>query len=414
MFCFFIFLFSSMFNSVIFVGSSTDLSPSVIAYYDRLSSRADESNDNSFNNGNSASDHSNKKSPRPPLPKLPPPTFRLKKHQRNFRCLSANVQRIISHSNTSFEMDHLKLNTDAPRPPERRLSPLKLPTTPPTSVGNVKFKHPLSKNMGILTQAGNDLIIDDSDGGYATPSEGNDSIDMGNNNNNNVFADNDKTPTNENAPIDLMTFEKDENSNNCDSMAMDNGKLLSAISENNNDEKLSNIEQCDDKRNSNVPSEESFKLTPTTLKNSWTYFHGMFTKPDNNSNSTTNRNSQFYVDDMTSNEIISNVVKNVDNNNAESKQQNENNGIDVTRLRPLSSVSISSTSSSSSSGSDEMSTNQNAFSYLASVESLADHSESENIRLRGNSTLTVAERACMEIIDTETTYVDDLGQVING
>ncbi|XP_055921635.1 uncharacterized protein LOC129952814 [Eupeodes corollae] len=77
--------------------------------------------------------------------------------------------------------------------------------------------------------------------------------------------------------------------------------------------------------------------------------------------------------------------------------------------RPLSSSSISSTSSSSSSGSEHI---KPATSYLASVESLADHSENEIENRHG--TYTVFERACMELVDTETNYVEDLGQVITG
>ncbi|KAG4067613.1 hypothetical protein HA402_005385 [Bradysia odoriphaga] len=84
---------------------------------------------------------------------------------------------------------------------------------------------------------------------------------------------------------------------------------------------------------------------------------------------------------------------------------------DIARLkhRPLSASSICSTSSSSSSGS-ENSASKIGVSYLASVESLADHSENELIS--GN--MTLCERACREIIDSEKTYVDDLGQVIKG
>lgn len=84
---------------------------------------------------------------------------------------------------------------------------------------------------------------------------------------------------------------------------------------------------------------------------------------------------------------------------------------DIARLkhRPLSASSICSTSSSSSSGSENLTSKINV-SYLASVESLADHSENE--LLSGN--MTLCERACREIIDSERTYVDDLGQVIKG
>lgn len=84
---------------------------------------------------------------------------------------------------------------------------------------------------------------------------------------------------------------------------------------------------------------------------------------------------------------------------------------DIARLkhRPLSASSICSTSSSSSSGSEHL-TGKLGISYLASVESLADHSESEQT----HSGLTLCERACMEIIDSEKSYVADLGQVIKG
>lgn len=73
--------------------------------------------------------------------------------------------------------------------------------------------------------------------------------------------------------------------------------------------------------------------------------------------------------------------------------------------RPLSSSSICSTSSTSSSGSDRLI----GKTYLASVESLADHSENEL-----SSGMTLGERACAEIIDSEKSYVNDLGQVIKG
>lgn len=80
--------------------------------------------------------------------------------------------------------------------------------------------------------------------------------------------------------------------------------------------------------------------------------------------------------------------------------------------RPLSATSITSTSSSSSSGSnDHLNNGKLNISYLASVESLADHSESE---LVNSSNLTVSERAALEMIDSEKSYVADLDQVIHG
>ncbi|XP_055839224.1 uncharacterized protein LOC129907162 [Episyrphus balteatus] len=83
--------------------------------------------------------------------------------------------------------------------------------------------------------------------------------------------------------------------------------------------------------------------------------------------------------------------------------------IAILKHRPLSSSSISSTSSSSSSGSEHI---KLATSYLASVESLADHSENEIDNRHG--TYSVFERACMELADTERNYVEDLRQVIRG
>ncbi|KAM7345715.1 guanine nucleotide exchange factor in mesoderm isoform 1-T2 [Cochliomyia hominivorax] len=86
---------------------------------------------------------------------------------------------------------------------------------------------------------------------------------------------------------------------------------------------------------------------------------------------------------------------------------------DIAKLkhRPLSSSSICSTSSSSSSSSstDHISGKLNT-SYLASVESLAD----EHDLTDPHSGMSVFERACMEIVDSERSYVNDLGEVIRG
>jgi hypothetical protein len=89
-----------------------------------------------------------------------------------------------------------------------------------------------------------------------------------------------------------------------------------------------------------------------------------------------------------------------------------------TKHRPLSAASISSSSSSSSTASSTNSfSNEHmpggkfvgGMTYLASIESLADHSENEV-----NPCLTMCERAALEIIDSEKSYVDDLGQIIKG
>ncbi|XP_065086454.1 pleckstrin homology domain-containing family G member 3 [Ochlerotatus camptorhynchus] len=92
-------------------------------------------------------------------------------------------------------------------------------------------------------------------------------------------------------------------------------------------------------------------------------------------------------------------------------------GTPVLSTRPLSASSICSYSSSSSSGSENLLLVNGKFcaapSYQASVESLADQSECEQ---GGSPTsgLTMCERAVLEIIDSERSYVEDLGQIIKG
>lgn len=92
-----------------------------------------------------------------------------------------------------------------------------------------------------------------------------------------------------------------------------------------------------------------------------------------------------------------------------SPRTSTSNSISTTTTRP---VSVCSTSSSSSSGSDNLHEKHvHGVSYLASVESLAEHSEGEH---ETGIRLTVFERACLEIVDSERNYVNDLGQIING
>lgn len=87
--------------------------------------------------------------------------------------------------------------------------------------------------------------------------------------------------------------------------------------------------------------------------------------------------------------------------------------------RPLSAASISSSSSSTSTASSSNSYGAaehlvngkliGGITYLASIESLADHSETEC-----HPSLTMCERAALEIIESEKSYVEDLGQIIRG
>lgn len=461
-------------------GSSTDLSPSVIAYYDRLSSSCGaDTTANSINSncngsvhrplGSSAStsntscsnnteivEPSRLKLARPPLPKLPPPSIRLhtnNNNRRNFRVLSANVQRIISHSNTALDTvtssvmeNELKHTTPIGNESflhERRTNSALLKLS--SSGGASKFKHPLSKNTCKLTQSGNELVIDDSDAGYATPSDSSEIVDAKDNANNNnhcdgdghdIDVDHDKTPTNENLPeIDFaaaaMAAAAAATKAQCDvdfNQVLDELKVIKCATVND--------WHCDEQKKdclSNVTPPTTASTPLLNLpKNSGSFLHSMFAKSDEKLSPlrlSGRRTSQFYVDQdecvpnaaatAATPTIVETPTAPATNTNSSIKDVTPTDAatstaddLKRTKIRPLSSVSISSTSSSSSTGSDEMSPNQTAISYLASVESLADHSETESLRI--GPSITVLERACMEIVDSEQNYVNDLCQVING
>lgn len=449
------------------------------------------------------------KSVPPPLPKLPPPSIH--RRHRNFRALSANVQRLISHSNTSLHPDDMNENhsttgddTNLNSVRKRLLSSQIQLSTP----NGCKFKHPLSKNTCKLTQSGNDLVIDgDSDGGYVTPPEipyanlhDDNLYDLVNSNVSNDDESEDvvdKTPINEYQEFDFATTTIEDHINcnvdddvydevekieepKCDWTSNENSNGKNGVDDDDDEDSGTVAALCSLKntsfihsftqKNEHVANGNDSTSQSDSIQNSPT----LSQKSNNSDNSETkSRKSQLFaikaqvieqstknhstinnssmdndilppvinvengVDDTVpslSNETIPTTVPatttiitestattvtatpttNTTKTSTTNHKENGQLTIDLkrTKIRPLSSVSISSTSSSSSSASDEHSTIQNPISYLASVESLADHSENE---LAINSaSLTVTERACLEIIDSERSYVDDLGQVIRG
>lgn len=409
------------------------------------------------------------KSVPPPLPKLPPPV--LHRRYRNFRSLSANVQRLISHSNTSLhpdDMNELHSVDNHPNHPNngnydhKNRSTTTNTSTAPTTNGS-KFKHPLSKNTCQLTKSGNDLVIDDSDGGYATPPEiipqsmANEYRYLTKNDHENPDDpdDLDKTPTNQ---CPLIQFEHvldqlngNNNTNHNDGIGIDDEyETVCMVHENNliNEESsiapkksfihsfaskvepvalktvLSNESKSDNSLQSSPTLSQKSTDSETKMIKSQLFTIKAQVSEQSSKNSSLERNS-LLTDDMNLENNIENNYETIDEpivdvsvpasvNKIDSPTKCDQINIDLKRIkvRPLSSVSISSTSSSSSSASDEHSTNQTAISYLASVESLADHSENELVAL--SATLTVTERACLEIVDSERSYVDDLGQVIKG
>lgn len=372
-----------------------------------------------------------KRSLPPPLPISPPPKLHPPLNRRripNF-CPSANVKRLISHSET-LHSDAMNEDQSIDYPESNREKNHSLTCHVVASTDGGKIKLPLSKITSKLKDFGNDLVIDDSDGGYVTPPEipfstKNDNIyEIINVNNGNVNNDlendaNDKTPINESPPFDFDDITQDDeyhvvDNDAYDEVEYDHGGDWDANKNinSNNETTIPNTNSIHKDTNENETI--SLNSAENAVQSSPTLSHKSF---DSDTKSTESKSIEIKEEDSSNPSAVENASNDIVTNEQESNAALPNNTettkiIKNTKIRPLSSVSISSTSSSSSSASDEHSSNQNAISYLASVESLADHSESELATVIPN--LTVTERACLEIIDSERSYVCDLGQVIRG
>lgn len=367
----------------------------------------------------------------PPLPISPPPKLHPPLNRRripNF-CPSANVKRLISHSET-LHSDAMNEEQPIDYPESNREKNHSLNCHVVASTDGGKIKLPLSKITSKLKDFGNDLVIDDSDGGYVTPPEipfstRNDNIyEIINVNNGNVDNDlendaNDKTPINESPPFDFDCITQNDECHVVDNDAYDEVEYdhggdwdanKNINSENETTIPNTNSIHIDTNENETI----SLNSAENAVQSSPTLSHK---STDSDTKSTESKSIEIKEENSTNPSTLESATNDIVTNEQESDAVLPNNKestkiIKNTKIRPLSSVSISSTSSSSSSASDEHSSNQNAISYLASVESLADHSESELATVIPN--LTVTERACLEIIDSERSYVCDLGQVIRG
>lgn len=467
----------------IVTGSSTDLGPSVIAYYDRLSTSID-SNSNSSDSVylSTATLHSEPLPTHPNtslksesterLPVAIPPinaaTSTPTKH-RNFRVLSHNVQRMISHTNVTVdEINDIEqfgtptaISTPSLKPTSKRQ---------PTIIGSKQIKHPpihlpLSKNICKLTQAqGNELvdafdaIIGDLPDDVKTPTNLTDSS----------IHDPNRTPTNKTHSFLFENGYRDR------AKPLPHASALTSIDERKvpKSTKIRKIAERLQTARSNNAAVSLEKIGNKMVKKS---------SSTGGANESDSSDDQFEDCIAEASNVYVNVPKTsqiVRANNGttdvkvddDAKSPNADNNVsamtgsdvtmekepteapvtisehsprtspsakpkklifavdtadgkpttttvhpqqlvipDLARLkhRPLSASSICSTSSTSSSGSERLAGKHNV-SYLASVESLADESE------LANSGLTLCERACMEIIDSEKSYVDDLGQVIKG
>lgn len=351
----------------------------------------------------------NKVSP-PSLPKLPPPKLVLHSRRHPNFCPSANVKRIIAHSET-LHADAMNENQliDKQDSNRQKHQSFAAHVVAPTE----RVKLPLSKITSKLKNFGNDLAINDSDSGYITSSQNPFSIKSDDNiyeivninaNNENIRSKdtNSETSINEGDPFNSDNIPQNQ--------VITDGPIYQDV-------EYDLIGEWDTNKNKNTINEPF-----CTLKNS------------NSENSVTNETETVSIESfeeeiacnsqkssLTESHLIEIKSESIEHNRSSSNFstcdtvssnivpiQNEC----VPTIRPLSSVSISSTSSSSSSVSDENSANQNAISYLASAESLAD--ENENKLPTSSQNLTVTELACLEIIDSERSYVCDLGQIIKG
>lgn len=366
------------------------------------------------------------------MPTSPPPKLNPSLNRRrvpNF-CPSANVKRLIAHSETlhpdAMNENHTVDTPDLSRGKNHSVA-FHVVTSP--DVGRIKL--PLSKITSKLKDFANDLVIDDSDGGYVTPPEtpyscNSDNIyDIVNANINNADPEdeNDKTPVNESADFDYENIENDNQIINIDNdvydeVEFDHKQNCDTNGNNDNDINDETTTPLINLNSIHIDESEAVSVQPSenVAQSSPTVSHKSI---DSETKSTENQlieiENETEIIEYSTNPTILNNSSDAENETVPSNNvanQKDSKLIVNTKIRPLSSVSISSTSSSSSSASDEHSPNQNAISYLASVESLADHSENELAVASTN--LTVTERACLEIIDSERSYVCDLGQVIRG
>lgn len=418
-----------MFFFNLFTGSSTELAPSVIGHYDRLSTGIDQIislpvNDTKLNE--KPEPITLKPSYSAPVPaklhitSTPPSqnsTTQLK--HKNFRVLSQKVQRMISHSGSDGDILETRRKID-------QETSTHIINTPKyfKRIGSLKNKHtniPLSKNTCKLTQAGNELV-ETLDAKIFSSNESLDAIVENKRLSRTIPSSHEsltggppKIVKSSNIRKIIQRLQSVNNSQTDDEIdeninmsangtkTNDGHQLCEEITEAVNyfvkiptdlveGEDFKNL-QISDTNNEQIQTKETAPIQPTIdsiLQNG----------------NITNVN-QVQHEDLSTQRIS--LPKDVTESPFNNKSSLTIPGIERLKHRPLSASSICSTSSSSSSGSENL-TSKIGVSYLASVESLADHSENE--LLSGN--MTLCERACREIIDSERTYVDDLGQVIKG
>lgn len=464
-----------------FTGSSTDLSPSVIGYYDRLSG--------SFNNDTLIGEVRVKKSPenqldksreQSPKPKLivskiptkptrlptnnssiPAPKSNLNQNfhhspssAKTLQIISPNVHRMISSHQTTTETitasptvksfihclsqnKNRKLNETSNLQSRRIFLKSNLPK--PSS-----FAIPLTKNLSKISQSNS--LVDSEEPIVHTITD---------NNCNDIYQlsenDNEKTPTNsdrnfnyDNSLNNNCIFNEDDD-DDIQNVLNKTSELINNLLSGNNNCNLGSldVQEKSDTKVNNVSGvdNDSAMMKNTSLSRQKYKLHRDSEGSDGDvvpcEAVNTNLKVAKSLDNVTENVFKPTASPKLSYSRAKllSNQQLKSpthspkfsetfasdgklNASPSTKHRPLSAASISSSSSSTSTASSSNSFAvenlvngklAGGITYLASIESLADHSENE-----GNPSLTMCERAALEIIESEKSYVEDLGQIIKG
>lgn len=430
----------------------------MFAYYDRLSTKIEDSaNDSgdtvesstetkSINYLNIIENRCTSSADIPSAQSQTTPTSQTTLKNRNFRILSHNVQRIISNSNSA--VNHIDLSNNFGLDPLCRSHNKK---------SSSKLKHPvinipLSKNTSKLAQAGNDLVesIESNKNGNLKLN----ATDEDNNRRISIIKDEEIISKNLNfdnifeKTINYSSPNETKNSEyRCEKKTLRSNKIRKIV------EKLQTMKSIPPADDTNVNENQNNKMNnkeeekekevinqdEEILKtdSSDEQFEDCIAEANNFLvKIPVQAQAQLRLDDSISKDELNDLKKLIENktnslikktvtvdtnlekmsNDTGSNTKPADGGQDLKsnealkqrlKSRPLSASSICSTSSTSSSGSERLA-GKSVVSYLASVESLADENELTN------SGLTLCERACMEIVDSEKSYVEDLRQVIKG
>ncbi|XP_059613455.1 pleckstrin homology domain-containing family G member 3-like [Phlebotomus argentipes] len=364
-----------------FFGSSTDLAPSVIGYYDRLSTE--------ISSGVVIADgqvprHPEKPKKPPQLLPRPPQTLPQSavSPRKQFHVLSPTVQRLIaSHGGEKVSGDQLRLRK--PVPPQKPV------------LRHCQLQIPLSRNTCKLSaQSGSELVDT-----YESSRQAVEEAEEQDRHRKSLSSSNEelKTPTN-----DQEQFNYQEGRVKC---------LVQRLQSPTAEEPDGLVK--DSPETGGDSDETTVKSSPMETCNFFVKLPPDVQEEIDKCRASTRISSPDAKGSYSRTKLLANrplpgSPKLSEKKSSESPEKG--NG-----LRPLSGSSIYSLSSTSSSSGEEIQAVKlgAATSYLASVESLADHSDTDGISAFGSG-LTMCERAVMEIIDSERCYVEDLGQVIRG